>query len=102
MEKVRDKYIEDTTLKNSSANTPELLKKKKMLFNHKVWVWYATKFFILKFDTYQKVTTDKKFTKLRGSNTGVRVWESPVPLRGMAQSGSGWDAVSSSGTGRKG
>lgn len=72
-----------------------------MLFNHKVYVQYATKFFILKFDTYQQITTQNKFTKLWGSNTGVRVWESHVSLRGMAQSGSSWDAVSSSGTGQK-
>lgn len=42
-----------------------------MLFNHKVYVQYATKFFILKFDTYQQVTTHKNFFKLWGSNTGV-------------------------------
>lgn len=72
-----------------------------MLFNHKVDVEYATKLFILKFDTYQKITTQNKFTELWDSNTGVRVWESRVSLQRMAQSGSSWDAVSSSGTGRK-
>lgn len=32
-----------------------------MLFNHKVYVQYATKFFILKFDTYQQITTQNKY-----------------------------------------
>lgn len=56
MEKVRDKYREDITLKKEFFHkyTSELLKKKKMLFDHKVCIQYARKFFTLKVDTYKK------------------------------------------------
>lgn len=49
MEKVRDKYREDITLKKEFFHkyTSELLKKKKMLFDHKVCIQYARKFFTL-------------------------------------------------------
>lgn len=50
-----------------------------MLFNHKVYIQYATKFFTLKLDIYKKITKQKKFTKFRGGNTEVTVQGKPCP-----------------------